>query len=575
MSPPDPGARARPAGAVRIVRFRPTRPWVRPGSTAIIEIRLATEVAQRVRLVVELLDLDQVAGRAERDVRLQPGESNRTMALVIPDRPRRGYGLQLRLGSDDATPVVADAAVEALDGWWEAPRHAALTVFSDPAQTVAAVEALRDWHVTVIQAYDWMYRHYRYLPPRGEGGPNHTFTDTLGRTVSLAAVRAGIRAGHRAGIATLAYGSIYGAEREHVERHPDDRVFDAAGSALSLGETFFINDIRPGRPWRARLLREYTRAVREVGFDGIHMDTYGPPHRAVGADGGAIDFADLEPGLIADGAAAVAAARPGAHVLFNCVEGFPLEAVADAPAAALYLELWPPDERYADIVRWIDRARTLGRGRAVIIAAYLSCLRTNGEDRRARPGAVESVVLLTSVISAAGAFHHVLADEGRVLVEGYYPEAQPLHAPEVRELLAAWEFSARHVHALSDPGARVAAIAGLAVTDGDGADVPLSGEPIAGSAWVRATQLPDGTRVLNLVDLRTQPDDRWDALRAPTPEVSGWTLQWPGAASLVATSPWTDAGRSHPIEARPDGVVPLPTFRRWIMLVERQGGPSA
>lgn len=567
--------KAGPTRSVRIARFRPWRPWVRPGSTATVEIRLATEVAQRVRLVVELLDLDRVVGRVERVVRLRPGASERTVTVPVPGGQRRGYGLHLRLGTGDASPVVAGAAVEALDGWWEAPRHAALTIFTDPAQTAAAVMALRDWHVTVMQAYDWMYRHYRYLPPRGEGGPNQTFTDTLGRTVSLAAVRAGIRAGHRAGIATLAYGSIYGAEREHVDRHPDDRVFDATGTALSLGDTFFINDIRPGRAWRARLLREYARAVRLVGFDGIHMDTYGPPHAAVGADGGTIDFAALEPGLIADGAVAVAAARPGARVLFNCVEGFPLEAVADAPAAALYLELWPPDERYADVVRWIDRARTLGRGRAVVIAAYLSCLRAYGGNSGERAAAVEAVVLLTSVVSAAGAFHHVLADGNRVLVEGYYPEARPLRAPEARELRAAWQFSARQLHYLSDPSARVETIDGLAVTDGEGVTVALSGEPTAGSVWARATRLSDGTRILQLVDLRGQPDDRWDALRAPSPRVARWVVRWPGAASLVASSPWTDAGRPRSIEAAPDGSARLPAFRRWIVVVQRQAGPPA
>lgn len=555
------------------MRFRPSRPWFRPGTTATVEIGLATQAACRVHLIVELLDLDRIVGRAERIVRLGPGESIRRMSLAIPGRPRRGYGLQLRLGPANRPPVVADAAVEALDGWWESPRHAALTAFTDPGRTAAAVTALRDWHVTVIQAYDWMYRHYRYLPPRAKGQRVQTFTDTLGRTVSLAAVRAGIRAGHRAGIATLAYGSIYGAEREHVDRHPDDRVFDATGTALSLGETFFINDIRPGRSWRTRLLRQYATALRVLGFDGIHMDTYGRPHHAVGADGGAIDFAALAPGLIAEAAARVEAVQPGGRVLFNCVEGFPLETVAGAPAAALYLELWPPDERYVDIVRWIDRARRLGRDRAVVIAAYLSCLRASGGNARARGGAVEAVVLLTSVIAAAGAFHHVLADGGRVLVEGYYPEARPLRILEARELRAAWRFSARHVQYLADPSARKKPIAGLAVTDRAGVAVPLSEEPIAGSVWVRAVRLSDGTRVVQLLDLRNQPSDRWDALRAPSPRVAGWLVRWPGAARLVATSPWTDAGRPHPMQTRPDGTARLPAFRRWIMIVQPPGDP--
>ena len=75
-------------------------------------------------------------------------------------------------------------------------------------------------------------------------------------------------------------------------------------------------------------------------------------------DGEPIDFAALYPGPDRRGAPrVVAAARAGARVLFNCVEGFPLEPWPTAPAAALYLELWPPDVAYADVVRWIERAR--------------------------------------------------------------------------------------------------------------------------------------------------------------------------------------------------------------------------
>ena len=40
------------------------------------------------------------------------------------------------------------------------------------------------WHVTVVQAYDWMYRHAELLPPTDE------FADALGRHVSLPTVQA-------------------------------------------------------------------------------------------------------------------------------------------------------------------------------------------------------------------------------------------------------------------------------------------------------------------------------------------------------------------------------------------------
>ncbi len=545
-------------------------PWFMPGLAATIDVELTAIDRIRARITVELLDLDRVVTCVDRNVRLAAGRSRRRIEVVIPAMPRRGYGLRLTV-IDTAGRVIAnaDAALEVLDGWWQSPRHAAVTQFASPASTGADVRALRDWHVTVVQDYDWMYRHYRFSPPPGERLAGDAFVDSLGRRVSHAAVRAGIKTGHEVGIATLAYGSVYGAEREYVDRHPDERVFDEHGRPISLGETFYINDLRPGRPWRRRLMAEYAAAVRKFGFDGIHMDSYGPPHQAFAADGEALDFATIYPGLIADGAEAVAAARANARVLFNCVEGFPLDAVADAPAAAIYLELWPPDERYVDLLRWIDRAREVGKGRAVVIAAYLSCLRTYRDDAEARPGAVEAVVMLTSLIAAAGAYHHVLADGGRVLVEGYYPKARRLRGAEASELRAAWQFSARYVHLLSAPTAIVEAGDAVEIIDGSGGPVLQASEPMAGSVWTRATRLADGTRVLQLVDLRAQPDDRWDAVRAPVDPAEGWRLRWRGARDLVAMSPWTDHGRAHALGAAPGGSFGLPAFRRWAVVVDR------
>jgi dextranase len=546
---------------VRIADFGPARPWFRPGSAAPLRLELRARAATAVEATVELLDLDRVIARVERRLRIPAGRPVRTVAVPLPEAHRHGYGLRVGVRWPGGR-AAATSAVEAIEGWWESPRHAAITEFRSAARTAAAVAALRAWHVTVVQDYDWMYRHYRYEPTEGEA-----FDDALGRRVSHAAVRAGVRAGHRIGIATLAYGSVYGAEREYVADHPDERVFGDDGTPLSLGDTFFINDLRPESPWRRRLFREYARAVRRFGFDGIHMDTYGPPHHAVGFDGEPIDFAAIYPDLVAQGARVVASTRPGARVLFNCVEGFPLDRVATAPAAAIYLELWPPDAAYGDVVRWIERARALGEGRAVVIAAYISELRGAGSDPARRAGAVEAAVLLTSVIAAAGGYHHVLAERDRLLVEGYYPEARSLRAAEARELRDAWVFTARYVHLLSDPDLRPTAVDGIELVDAGGRPIAVRSTPEAGTVWLRLAVRPDGTRVLQLIDLLDQADERWDAPRTPSPRRSGWRIRWPGTTSAVAMSPWTAEGEATTLEPGADATWSLLTFRRWLTVV--------
>jgi dextranase len=547
--------------SVRIRALEPERTWARPGHRVRVVARLVADAPARGRLQLELLDVRRVAIAWDRPLRLEAGETMVRLHVTLPTRGRRGYALRVRPVVDGAVGAWRTVVLEALAGWWEAPRHLALTDFGTASDAGAQVAAARRWHVTVMQAYDWMYRHYRYA------APEEPFTDALGRRVSHDAVRALVRAGHGTGIATLAYGSVYGAEPEHVARHPDERVFDEAGDPLSLGGAFFINDVRPGSTWRARLLREYERACRRFGFDGIHMDTYGPPHEAVAADGTRLRFAALYPGLIAEAARRVSATGRDRRVLFNCVEGFPLDAVGDAPSAAHYLELWPPDDSYTDVVRWIDRARLAGPGKAVVIAAYVPAMREAGADPAARAAALETAVTLTSVIGAAGAFHHTLAEHDRLLVEGYYPEAVRLRRAEVRELRPPFLFMARYLHLISDERRRVVRRDDLEVRDAEGDLVPLSIEPVAGAVWIRSTETPAGP-VISLVDLRSQADDRWTVPRQAVESARGWTVTWPGFAAPVAMSPWARGGAAVVLRAATsrDATWRLPTFRRWLVL---------
>jgi hypothetical protein len=78
--------------------------------------------------------------------------------------------------------------------------------------------------------------------------------------------------------------------------------------------------------------------------------------------------------------------------------------------------------------------------------------------------------------------------------------------------------------------------------------------------------LPDGTSVLQLIDLLGQTDDRWDAVRQASPDRVGWRLRWPRAAAPIAMSPWTSAGETVAGVADVSGEWMLPTFRRWIVL---------
>ncbi len=548
---------------LRIVNFGPTRTWFRPGSGAAVSLTVDS-AGEAVDARLELLDDGRVLAATERRLRLPRGRSVRHFRFQVPKVDRHGYGLRVQLeGGGESTQ--AHSAFEALEGWWESPRHAALTEFASASGMTATVERLRRWHVNVVQLYDWMYRHYRYSPPAGAS----VFTDTLGRLVSHGVVRKLLRECRRNGIASLAYGSVYGAEREYVERYGDDLLRDADGRALSLGGTFFITDLRPQSSWRRRLMREYIAACRRFDFDGIHMDQYGEPHEGVAADGSVVKFEELFAGLIDETAERLGSLSPPRRVLFNCVGGWPLEHVARAASAAIYIEIWPPDTTYAALVAQIEKARSLASTKQIVLAAYPSVIATATEEGGPSASAHEAALLLTSVVLAAGAYHHALAEGDRLLVGGYYPDAVSLPHDAAEALRLAWQFSARYVHLLSDTSNDRFPLDGLAI-EADGGAAPLSSHPHAGTVWVRAVKTRDGKVVVQLVDLLDQSSDQWDAPRQPAVRRGNWRFSWPANEKRWHfASPWSSGGLAQ--ELAPAAVPRIPAFERWGMLIGEDG----
>lgn len=549
----------RGSSGLRIIDFGPTRTWFHPGSEA--GVSLAVDSAGgAVQARLEMLDNGRVVAATGRRLRFEPGRSVRQFRLPVPGVGRHGYGLRVQLEGGRQS-AEAHSAFEALDGWWESPRHAALTEFGSASGLAAAIGRLRRWHVNVAQFYDWMYRHYRYSPPQGES----TFTDTLGRLISHGVVRELVRACRRNGIASLAYGSVYGAEAEYVERHREELLHDAAGRPLSLGGTFFITDLRPQSPWRQRLIGEYLRACRRFDFDGIHMDQYGEPHDGVAADGSRLRLEQLFPGLIDEAVERLRGLSPPRRVLFNCVGGWPLEHVARSASAATYIELWPPDATYIALLAQIEKARRLAPGKQIVLAAYPSVIAGSSEGGRPSASAIEAMLLLTSVVIAAGAHHHAVAERDRVLVGGYYPDAVSLPRDAAEAMRLAWQFSARYVHLLSAPGDERLPIEGFAL-EADGRALPLSSEPRAGKVWLRPVTHDDGGIAVHLLDLLDQTSDAWDIPQRPAVTRRNWRLYVPGPTrQWLFASPWANGGLARGLGSAP--VLHVPAFKRWGMLI--------
>ncbi len=101
-----------------------------------------------------------------------------------------------------------------------------------------------------------------------------------------------MEATHSAGAQAIAYAAVYGAGREYADEHPDEVLHHRDGRPWMLGDFLWIMDVSRGSTWSRHVVAQMGEAVRQVGFDGLHLDQYGDPKVAATTVGAVVDLAD-------------------------------------------------------------------------------------------------------------------------------------------------------------------------------------------------------------------------------------------------------------------------------------------
>jgi dextranase len=520
------------------VELLPLKATFAPGEELAVEVR---EAVGPVRLTLHRL-LDRVA-----EVEVAAGAS----IASFPAHAVGGYGVEAR----DADGR-AKTAVDVLADPFDRPRYGFVADFAPGRDLDGVVENARRLHLNAVQLYDWMYRHARLLPPQDE------FDDPLGRRLSLATAQDAAGRLREAGAATLAYAAVYAVGSEEWPAWEDEALVRTDGSPWQLGEDFLWIVDPSSKPWLEHLSAELTEALVEIGADGFHLDQYGWPKRALRRDGTLVDLAEAFPQLIER----LADDLPGATLLFNNVNAFPYWSTAASPQAAVYIEVWPPHDTVADLAELVTRARLARAGRAPILAAYLKAY-GSAPARKAD----EAASLLMATVFSHGGSHLLLGEDGRALVDPYYPRNHVLDAASLVLFRRWYDFAVRWGDLLFDAAAVDVT---TSVAGGINEEVRLDGKPAAthpepGTIWLRVVETAAGL-VVHLLDLLEEETLRWDAAREPGSPMSGLTLsvQQPFASErAVLLSPELD----DPVELRGVAVdgsrsFPLPGLHRWALV---------
>lgn len=323
-----------------------------------------------------------------------------------------GYGVKLLVFNDDKLMSQSYTAFDVVSQSNKAIRYGFLSDYStEDGEEHLDVSYLRKLHINYVQYYDWSYRHDNLVSKEVK------YQDMMGREVNLETVKNKIQACKSYGMKSIGYGAVYAASREFYEQHKELAFYTSAGDPFVFIDIFYIMNMAKNSPWRKHIIEEYAKAIEEVGFDGIHMDTYGFPKSAYTYKQEKLVKLEEEfASLIEESKERLNLITEDNHLIFNNVGNWPVNTVACAPQDAIYIEVWDPYNRYDHIQQIIkDARRECMDKKPVILAAYLKPFMEESQERGAY-----AAFILTAVISSNGAYHLLNGEENGVLTQGYY-----------------------------------------------------------------------------------------------------------------------------------------------------------
>jgi hypothetical protein len=477
-------------------------------------LRLETCGAAVLKVVIRLSRL----GETVRELRLHDVTADTNIPLGSFDESFASYGVDARVETEGGS-FELHTAFDVTDEPRRCLRYGFLSDFTREDAGNGAVDWLCKCHINMVQFYDWSYRHDSLVPPEND------YTDMMGKILCLDTVMDKIRRCHERGMLAMAYGAVYAASREFFERHRSWAFYNSEQRPFVFIDVFYIMNIQRGSPWREHLIGQYKSALG-VGFDGIHMDTYGFPKTAyshLSAEPELVHLDEEFPSLIADARSALSSEGLEPCLVFNNVGNWPASATAKAPQDAVYIEVWPPYERYHHLSQLIREAKLCTKNeKPVILAAYLQPFREN--DRR---GAMTAAKLLTAAVVSNGASSLLTGESGAVLTQGYYSDYTKLTEDEARELRRYYDFQTRYGELFYSADMRDVSMTHMGWDNYEyrclSHQVSADGE--AGKLWA---VLREGERrkCISLINL-AGCDDHWNRAKpAPTPQREmTWSIQ--------------------------------------------------
>ncbi|MDF2843208.1 MAG: hypothetical protein K0R00_1634 [Herbinix sp.] len=468
-----------------------------------------------ISLEIKVTELEKII--LEKKVEASEFDKELIFYRLLLKLPRGNYGVDVAVvEKEQNNHSVLHTAFDIVNPHDYQIRYGFLSDFSpEEKEDTTDILSAKKLHLNALQFYDWMYRHDNLVSLEEE------YLEPLGRKISLQTIKNKVQACKENGIRPFAYGAVYAASKEAYEKNPSWAVFKKNGEPLYFADWLAFMNTSEGTPWYHHIIKEYVRAVKELGFQGIHMDTYGFPKFVWDDKKVRLSLAETFPGMIEQAKKSVKEVDSNAGVIFNAVNNWPVEYIAGTGQDAVYIEVWPPHVTYHHLYTLIREAKYLG-GKQVILAAYMEAFKnlTTEEDILA---AQTSLLLANAVILASGGTQLVYGETNGILCDSYYVNYATLKENFLPTVRAYCDFTVRYAKLLFESNAMDIS---MTAANGINEDIKLSvaerpeimfsscGEP--GKVWSLIKETSKYT-ILQLINL-TNVNEYWNQPKYEQPD---------------------------------------------------------
>ena len=224
---------------------------------------------------------------------ISSGTNKISFQWTTPAENRQGYLVKISIGDQEKF-----TAIDVSENVYQYPRYGYCVDFFPGESNETSIEMMRvlaqEYHINLVQYYDWMYRHEQILPADSE-----SFIDMFNHTLSKNTITQRINAGHQYSQLAMAYQMSYMA-RENYQAHgvnpswglysqPNQHNISYNPSDLqslnSINQYFFPLEGKPApllmvmnplnTDWQNFMANQYSQAVNTLDFDGIQIDQMG------------------------------------------------------------------------------------------------------------------------------------------------------------------------------------------------------------------------------------------------------------------------------------------------------------